>query len=240
MDTFGNGKSQSMPGNFDGGSRKPPASLPPVTAKRSSSNASCLLATKAAGSSPNSKNTSLNISTCSANPARKCRDENDGPSSRARKEKREQEKPCKQEKETYKRYCCPALQMPTKCDYDKFQCHPKKLACGQSVQPRQATRDCTFSPKCKDECKDQGREFCTTLREREDCSQSCSKERSRPCSERCIIVRFRSFGFETGSDTLTVSFFSFFFSRGQGSLTEGPKNYEYFGGGGIGETKVHI
>ncbi|XP_043524679.1 serine/arginine repetitive matrix protein 5-like [Frieseomelitta varia] len=183
MDTFGNGKSQSMPGNSDGGSRKPPASFPPVTAKRSSSYASCLLgktpASKAAGSSPNSKNSSLNISTCSANPARKCRDENDECSGPRRK-KREQERPCNRDKETCKRYCCPALQTPTKCDYDRFQC--PKDTCGQSVQPRQVTRDRTFSPN--DECKDQGREFCTTPRKREDCSRSCSRERSRPCSER--------------------------------------------------------
>ncbi|CAD1472524.1 unnamed protein product, partial [Heterotrigona itama] len=188
MNSFGNGKSQSVPGNSDGGSRKPPASFPPVTSgKRSSSNCSCCLLgettiSKGASNAPNrvlnSRNSSLNISTSSVSPARKCRDDSDE-CTRARRKSCEQERPCKKDRKTCKRYCCPALQTPTKCDYDTFQC--PEDTCGQSVQSHKAKRDPTCLPN--DECKDQGREFCATPRKREDCNRSCRRERSRPCSE---------------------------------------------------------
>ncbi|KAK1132992.1 hypothetical protein K0M31_014357 [Melipona bicolor] len=202
MDSFGNGKSQSVPGNSGGGSRKPPASFPPVAIKRSSSNASCLLekapVSKGTGSAPSSKNSSLNISTSSANPARKCREENEE-CSRTRRKKCERERPCKSDKKTCKRYCCPALQAPTSCDFNKFQC--PKDTCGQSVQPRKV-RDPTCLPN--DEYNDQGKKFGTTLRKREDCNRSCKRERSGPCSERCIMPDFDHL-VNTGSDTF-VSF----------------------------------
>ena len=208
INSFGNGKSQSMPGNSDGGSRKPPTSFPPVTGKRSSSNSSCLLgkatASKGASSAPNrvlnSKNSSLNISTASANPAKKCRD--DYP--KARRKNCEQERPCKRDRKICKRYCCPELQTPTKCDYSRFQCPNDK--CAQSIQPEKVKRDPTCLPN--DESKeDQGREFCTTPREPEDCNRSCRREeRSRQCSERCIMSDF-DYLVKTKSDTLIFSFF---------------------------------
>ncbi|XP_076767168.1 uncharacterized protein LOC143433596 [Xylocopa sonorina] len=177
------GANGSSMGSSGGGSRKPPSSYPPFTTRRSSSNNSCL-SKKLEGLSgsrgtTNSKNSSSNISTSSANPARKCREheERKCPRNRNNRRKCEKERPkCKKEsKKICKRYCCPALQTPTDCDYSRFQCPKDK--CKNNVKRNERRIDPTCLPP-EEDAQEHGREFCTKpQRRRDDCNQSCKRER---------------------------------------------------------------
>ncbi|CAL7949759.1 unnamed protein product [Xylocopa violacea] len=176
------GGSGSSMGSSGGGSRKPPSSLPPFTTRRSSSNNSCLSKKLESLSGPrrttNSKNSRSNISTSSANPARKSRENEDRKCSRNRNSRRkcEKERPkCKKEsKKICKRYCCPALQTPTDCDYSKFQCPKDK--CKNAVKKNERKIDPTCMPP-EEEAQEHGREICTKPHRRKDDNKSCKRER---------------------------------------------------------------
>lgn len=186
----GNGRS-SMGGSSDGGSRKPPASFAPFTTRRSSSNSSCLsrkpAVSKRTGNGAKSafnSNNSLNISTCSVNAARKCRD-NDARCPRARK--CEQERPrSKKDKKICKRYCCPALQTPTQCDYSRFQCPKHKIKNATQIEKYEVKKDPTCMPNETDE---QSREFCTTMERSRPSGRDCKRQTERKCSRERYITR---------------------------------------------------
>lgn len=188
--SFGNDRS-SMAGSSDGGSRKPPASFAPFTTKRSSSNSSCLsrklAVSKRTGngskSAFNSNNSSLNISTSSVSAARKCRD-NDARCPRARK--CEQERPrSKKDRKICKRYCCPALQTPTHCDYSRFQCPKHKVKNATQIEKYEVKKDPTCMPNETDE---QSREFCTTLERSRASDRDCNRQTERKCSRGRYIM----------------------------------------------------
>lgn len=186
----GNGRS-SMGGSSDGGSRKPPGSFAPFTTRRSSSNSSCLsrkpAVSKRTGNGAKSafnSNNSLNISTCSVNAARKCRD-NDARCPRARK--CEQERPrSKKDKKICKRYCCPALQTPTQCDYSRFQCPKHKIKNATQIEKYEVKKDPTCMPNETDE---QSREFCTTMERSRPSDRDCKRQTERKCSRERYITR---------------------------------------------------
>ncbi|XP_026670852.1 uncharacterized protein LOC113464576 [Ceratina calcarata] len=193
LGSTGNG---SMAGSSGGGSRKPPAAYPPITSKRSSSNSSHLQDSPftrrneiASRTNLNTnKNSASNLSTSSANQSRRCSEGDDRCSrNTCGRRKCERERPkCKddrprKDKKICKRYCCPALQTPTCCDYNKFQC-PKDPPIRKipKVKP-----DHTCLPQEKRAKKrDQdhgGQEICTTPTRRRDRDRSCKRER-RECS----------------------------------------------------------
>ncbi|XP_076283474.1 uncharacterized protein LOC143210466 [Lasioglossum baleicum] len=185
----------SMAGN-GGGSRKPPAPYPPFTSRRSSSSNSSALRVPSKASIkgvPRSKVVSSNISTTSRRPGpRKCDDDDDGrmiegktictkprenKCSRKCEEPQKKSKPCK-------RYCCPALQTSSECDWSKSQCPKTKGGCGGNdrirVEKRKTDPTC-LPPEPENECgrnEERGREVCTTPR------RSCGK-RDRGCSQIC-------------------------------------------------------
>ena len=187
--SFGSDRS-SMAGSSDGGSRKPPASFAPFTTRRSSSNSSCLsrklAVSERTGNGSKSafnSNNSLNISTSSVNAARKCRD-NDARCPRARK--CEQERPrSKKDRKICKRYCCPALQTPTHCDYNRFQCPKHKVKNATQIEKYEVKKDPTCMPNEKDE---QSREFCTTLERSRPSDRDCKRQTERKCSRGRYIM----------------------------------------------------
>ena len=75
-----------------------------------------------------------------------------------RKDKKCNKKECK-------RYCCPALQTPTDCDYTKFQCPNTKHIVN-------ATKMVHYDPTClPQEDEDEIREICTDPRAHKKCNR---------------------------------------------------------------------
>ncbi|XP_054010999.1 TRIO and F-actin-binding protein-like [Hylaeus anthracinus] len=183
----------SMSGSSGGGSRKPPGSYPPFTARQASSDSSSLLSRQPRDTQKSrgtkAKTSASRISTSARRPApRKCGDDEgregktvctkprDNNKCRRRSCEQEDRQKCKKEsKKTCKRYCCPALQTPVECDYDNFQC-PKqrnKNDCGKRREKR--THDPTCLPN-DSKCSDRREDTCN--RRRNDCQRSCKRERS--------------------------------------------------------------
>lgn len=165
---MGGGKGSSMSGSSGGGSRKPPASYPPYTSRRSaSSNSSnCLTKKLPIAREPesnglramlNTRNPSSNISTSTMNLRNKNKDNQN---TKNRKDNK------KSNKKECKRYCCPALQTPTDCDYTKFQCPNAKH------EFLNATKMVHYDPTClQSEDEAEIREFCTDPRSHKKCNR---------------------------------------------------------------------
>lgn len=162
---MGGGKASSMAGNSGGGSRKPPSSYPPFTSRRSASNSSnCLtkklpIARESEGGlraiMMNTRSPSSNISTSTMNLRNKNKENQN---MKNRKDKKCNKKECK-------RYCCPALQTPTDCDYTKFQCPNTKHIVN-------ATKMVHYDPTClPQEDEDEIREICTDPRAHKKCNR---------------------------------------------------------------------
>ncbi|XP_017767656.1 PREDICTED: serine/arginine repetitive matrix protein 1-like [Eufriesea mexicana] len=176
------GHGSSMSGNSGGGSRKPPASYPPFTTQRSASNSSCLLRklpvlrTTDGGRRRllNSKNSSSNISTSTANPTRKCRDNDDSKRTK-----------CKKDSKTCKRYCCPSLQTPTHCDYTKFQCPngKGKPITNSHMELYEIKKDTTCLPN-DEHVTEPAQEICTNPARRRRDDRSCKRDRKCPRERR--------------------------------------------------------
>lgn len=165
-----------------------------------------LKATQNPRRSINSRTSKSNISTSSIQQApKKCKDSDDQKSEgktictkprnrrkscdrqntcQERSKCQERERPKCQErrepkkKKKCKRYCCPLLQTPTDCDYDKFQCPKKKSKCGgrssRSEKPKKKAVDPTCMSNEEQSCG--GRQACTETSRRAD-----SSKRTRSC-----------------------------------------------------------
>lgn len=167
---MGGGKRSTMGGSSGGGSRKPPpASYPPYTSRRSaSSNSSNCLTKKlpiaesnGLRAMMNTRNPSSNISTSTMNLRNKNKENQNMKNRKDNKKNNNNKKECK-------RYCCPALQTPTDCDYTKFQCPNAKHEFINS------TKMVHYDPTCLPaEDETEMREFCTDP----SAHKKCNRER---------------------------------------------------------------
>ncbi|XP_031833451.2 uncharacterized protein LOC116427356 [Nomia melanderi] len=192
----------SMAGN-GGGSRKPPGSYPPFPSRRSSSNSSLLVKPARVlrkSKAVNAKTSSKNISTGGERSTPKRRDEDDGDmiegksvctkpreNKCSRDQHRPKQKPCK-------RYCCPALQVSSDCDWDKFQCPKQKgqQDCNRAHERKRQKpkRDPTCLPEETE--ADASREVCTSPRKSTGRRDKCDREREdRSCDRQASQRRER-------------------------------------------------